>query len=377
MTTRAPGMTLAQFMTQGTGGRRNKYLDKKWKERGFAHVWLHPSAPILGLARHQFTRIHVNEDRETGAKTRDVYGDQLGCYESEEVQESANFRDKVTYRREVPPCVCPMCIMQEHLIELIVQKKIDWRLPIFKFEGTDPRKTKIYHAGGFTGMFQWKPEKLPLHCKLVDLSGAESGDPNVRAAQLAGQDPFFPASKWLGPVYQKGDNAAFSQDARVKPEFVFTVVDNDDVQAGVQVMFGGKGLAGKVQDAIAKAIKEARCPSDPEGVKGDPQRHPYVIRLEFNKVAGERDMTKYYDAMPMRQIPLTQQVYELLRSTPPDASKLAERFNLKQLRARLEEHMLVKLPLDSYFAKALELEAREKADAETKAQAEAARTPAE
>jgi hypothetical protein len=114
---------------------------------------------------------------------------------------------------------------------------------------------------------------------------------------------------------------------------------------------------------ISKAIKEARGPADPEGSRGDPQRHPYVIRVEYNEQAGKRDPKLYYDAMKMGQIPMTAQVHGALVAPPPDISKIAERFNLTVMRARLEEHALVKLPLDKYFEKAFALEAKEKASA--------------
>ena len=181
---------------------------------------------------------------------------------------------------------------------------------------------------------------------------------------MAGSDPWFPATKWHGPIYRKGPTAAFMQDGRPKQEYAVTVVDNDDVGAGVQIAFINKGLGAKILDVIAKAIKEAKGPSDPEGVRGDPQRHPYVIRWEYNQQAGERDMRLYYDAIRMGGIPLTAPVHALLTQSPPSVAKLAERFNLKVMRARLEEHLLIKkLPLDRYFEKAFALEEREKANA--------------
>src|ERR1019366_4218792 len=74
----------------------------------------------------------------------------------------------------------------------------------------------------------------------------------------------------------------------------------------------------------------------------------------------------YYDAIRMGGIPLTAPVHALLTQPPPSVAKLAERFNLKVMRARLEEHLspkMKKLPLDMYFEKAFALEAKEKANA--------------
>ena len=359
MTTRATGVSLAQWMTQNSGGGKNSYV-KDWKERGFIQFWLHPTAQILSVYRHPFVRIYAKEDRTTQVKTREVQFDPLVCFEEENVLDSMYRRDRATGRREVPPVVCPICLMQEHLTQLVHSGKLDWRRPLFKFEGTDARKTRLYHVGGFTGLFADK--QLPPE-KLAELSGAESTDPAKRALQVSGNDPWFPASKWFGPVYQAGENAAFKQNAAPKQEFALTVVDHDNVAAGASIMFAGKSMGNKVIAVIAKAIKEARGPSDPDGQRGDPQRHPYVIRVEYNEQMGKRNPNDYYDALKMGGIPMTAAVHVLLSAPPPDLAKLAARPNLMRLRASLEEHMLVKLPLDAYFERALKIEAAEKASA--------------
>ena len=373
MTTRMPtGMSLAQWAAQmqNAGGGRNKYLSK-WKEKGFANTWLHPASSILSLWRHQVPRIFVKEDKQTQVKTVEVYGDSCVCYENEEVLEDMHFREKVPGAvfpqslgaRKNPPKVCPICIMIEHLTQLVVEGRLDWRYPVFEFRGTDPSKNRLLHVGGITGLFNAKV--LPPE-KLAELAGAESTDPTKAALQRSGSDPWFPATKWGGPIYRKGPTAAFMQDGRPKQEYAVTVIDNDDVGAGIQIAFINKGLGAKILDVIAKAIKEARGPADPEGLRGDPQRNPYVIRWEYNQQAGERDMRLYYDAIRMGGIPLTAPVHALLTQPPPSVAKLAERFNLKVMRARLEEHLspkMKKLPLDMYFEKAFALEAKEKANA--------------
>ena len=359
MTTRMPtGMSLAQWAAHAQRSGKNSYV-KDWKERGFIEFWLHPTASILSLYRHPFVRVWVKKDEATGTATRTIQFDPVVCYEDEDVLESMHFRDDAKMRK-VPPKVCPICIMQEHLIQLVWSGKLDWRKPLFKFDATDPSTSRLYHVGGFTGLFAGKkltPEKL------AEISGAESTDPVKRAAQIAGSDPWYPATKWGGPIYQTGDKAAFKSNAQPKQEYALTVVDNSDVAAGASIMFAGKDFGAKVLAVISKAIKEARGPADPEGSRGDPQRHPYVIRVEYNEQAGKRDPKLYYDAMKMGQIPMTAQVHGALVAPPPDISKIAERFNLTVMRARLEEHALVKLPLDKYFEKAFALEVKEKASA--------------
>ena len=350
MTTRMPGVSLREFMNQKSGGSKQSYL--KWKDRKdhAATVWLHPQASILGLWRHGFQRIQVIEDKATRVTTKEVYYDPLLCYEADEVNESQNWRDRETGRREKPPVLCPMCLLIEHLYQLVQDRKLDWRTPLFRFEGTDPQKTKILHVGGVTGMFNSR--------KLSDAQKAELG------GLLPGGQPdpkWTPASRWFGPIYQ---NRAFMQDIRPRKEYVFTIVDNDDVAKGIQVTFETSSIGDKTRDVNAKSIKEARSAQDPEGAAGDIQLHPYAVRWEYDEHAQEP--SKKYDAMKMGRTPLTPAIDALLRATPPDVSKHAERFNLKTLRARVEQHLILpglKPHLDKYFEKALKAEEEEKSRA--------------
>src|ERR1019366_4354029 len=170
-------------------------------------------------------------DKQTQVKTTEVYGDNLVCYEDEDTLESMHFRNDDGTRKK-PPQVCPFCIMLEHLVQLVRQGKLDWRVPLFEFKGTDSSKNRLFHVGGITGLFNAK--KL-TDAQLAELAGAASTDPAKVALQQAGNDPWYPASKWRGPIYRKGDNAAFLQDARPKAEYALTVLDNDDVGAGNQI----------------------------------------------------------------------------------------------------------------------------------------------
>ena len=349
MTTRQPGESLRDFMSRDPrGGTRQNYL--KWKDRPdhAATVWLHPQASILGLWRHPFQKIYVREDKATNVTTKEVSYDPLLCWEAPEVNESQNWRDRETGRREKPPVVCPICLMVEHLHALVADRKLDWRTPLFRFEGTDPSKTKVYHVGGVTGLFNNRKlsdaQKMELGGNLPD------GTP----------DPKWPPARWLGPIYL---NRAFMQDIRPGLEYVFTIVDNDDVGKGVQVTFEKKSIGDKTLEVNLKSIKEARTPSDPEGRAGDILVSPYAIRWEYNDQASEP--SKIYDAMKMGRTPMTPAIQRLFQSPPPDVSKHAERFNLKTIRARLEQHLILpglKQHLDKYFERALKLEAEQKAN---------------
>jgi hypothetical protein len=340
-------MSLVDFMGHSSKGGKNNYF-KAWKEKNppAATVWLHPKASILALWRHSFFKLNPVE--KDGVKSIDVWGDRLVCFEDESVLQDMHFRDRETGRRRNPPVLCPICLMLEHIHQLVLDSQLDWRTPLFKFEGTDPRQTRILHAGGVTGLFNNR--------KLTD----------AQKAQMAGTDgdpKYTPPSLWHGPIYQSGDgpNVAFKQDCRPRLEYAFTIVDNDDVVQGVQIDIEPASLGDKVREVIRKEILNAKSdPRDQEGRRGNPALNPYALRFEYTPKVGN-DFPKY-DAMPMRLIARTPAIEKLLQGDPPDVEGLARRFEIRTLRARLERQQLVKLPLDTYFAPAFKAEAAEKAN---------------
>ena len=356
MTTRQPGESLRDFMSRDPRGGGSKFERFDWKGRKepVATVWL--QGVFRGIWRHGFCRVHVHEDKATKVTTREIYYDPLVCYETDkDVLENQNWRDRETGRRVKPPTVCPLCLMIEHLHALVEDRKIDWRTPLFRFEGSDPAKTRIFHVGGVTGQFNSK--KMP-DAKKYELAG-------LLPDGVTADPKWSPAAKWHGPIYQSGDmpNVAFKQDIRPRCEYLISIVDNDDVAKGVQVTFETKSLGEKIHDVLQKSIKEARTARDENGDAGNIMKHPFAIRWEYdarNPVPAEK-----YDAMKMGLTPLTPAIAKLLGDPEPDVSKHAERFNLKTIRARLEQHLILpglKQHLDKYFERALKLEAEQKAN---------------
>jgi hypothetical protein len=358
------GMGLRDFINkqQGRGGGSRHF--RRWKDEGdhSATVFIHPAGQILALWRHPFMRVEAREDKVTRVQSREVWMDRLVCYESSDVLEKQNYLSRETGEREYPPVLCPFCIMLEHLRSLVADRRLDWRTPLFKFEGTDLSKTRIFHVGGVTGLFNSR--------KLSDAQKAQMNGTELPAQQ----DPrWYPPAKWYGPVYQSGPKAAFMQDMRASLEYAFPVVDVNDVKTGVQVAIERSSLGDKIQETIQKSIKGAISPTDPEGRGGDPSVRPFAFRLEYDGRDGV-EPAKRYDVIKMGNTPITADIARLLEGAPPDFGKLAERFNLRTIRARLEQHALQKLPLDSYFKKALEWEERHKGESEARAAQERAET---
>ena len=337
-----PAMTMDQFLKHSSrgSGSRGTFL-KDWKEtpgRSIT-VWLHMKVGIMALWRHPWTRVVPRE--KDGVKSREVWMDRLLCFESEEVLKNQHFRDRTTGVRDLPPQVCPHCKMIEHVRQQVVLGRMKLTDPLFKFEGTDPSKTKIFHAGGI-----WKG------------FGQKSLTAEDKAAMAAVPPQFG------GPIFSRD---AFKQDSTAKLEYAFCIVDNDDAEKGVQIAVESSMLGQEVQTMIAQAIKQEDDGTG-RGVGerlGNPLVTPYAIRFEHTK-ADEKNPFGAYQAIRMPKIRIRPAIDKLIRETdPPEGfAKLAEPFNLRTHKALLERHCLVKgMPWDEFFGPALELEAKGKLNA--------------
>ena len=337
------GMTFDQFMGHKARGEKKKYFNK-WKQDDpyNAIVWLHPLASILALWRHGFPKIELVTNKDTQVATREVWTSRLLCWEDEDTIK-ARFHDRNTGMREKPVQICPVCLMTEHVYQLVRTNQMSWVDPLFKFEGSDPKKTRWIHAAGLWNGFSG--DKLPDKAK----------------AEMAA----VPIERG-GPLYQRD---AWMQNASPKLEYAFQVVDNAAPENGLQISIEPALLGEKVQELVAKAIKSF----GPD--KGNPSKNPYAIQFEYDPRDGI-EFSKKYDATPLWQVPMSPAVRRLLIETPAlDMSDLAQRWNLDTVRANLERHALVKLPWDKFFAPAKAWERQKEAEQAQAPQQEQQRVP--
>lgn len=338
-----PEMNFKEFMhTNIRGGGKNKFLKSWKKEPPFSiTIWLHTKAGIRKLNRHRFPRLNVQEVESGGVKSAkiEVWSSNPTCLESAEVIKKQNYRDKETGRRDLPPVLCPICKMIDHVYMLIREGKLDWRQPIFKFEGNQPASkynTQIIHAGGLCGLFG--------NSKMTD----------AQKLQLSQTPP-----EW-GAIYL---SEAWREDIRTKSEYALTIVDENAPGEGLQVTIEPGGVGECIQDVVQKAI------ADLGEEKGDPMIHPYAIRLEANQ-GDSIGFGDKYDASKMGRIALRPQVEALIRGPFSDLSNLEAPFELKTMMARFERHSqgLINLPWAHYFKDALAEEERKKTAAPQKPQ---------
>jgi hypothetical protein len=319
-------LTFAEFQGHSNRGGKRAFL-KDWKKKDpySIDVWLHPYASIMALWRHRFLKV-VRRD-QGGKATVEIWSDPLLCWEDEEaVLQKQNFFDKSTGEREVPPQICPHCLMIDWFRNEIRANRLDWCEPVLKYECDDPQKTVILHAGGVSGMFNNK--NLP----------AEKKQELIKIPRERG-----------GPVYQRGDapNVAFKQESKAKLEYAFAIIDANNVGSGVQIAVEPNLLGERVQGVIAQTKKSLGAD------RGDIQKYPYAIKFEHDPAEGI-PFDKKYNALRMEMIRMTPAVQKLMNDPPPDMEGLGTRFNPMIHMANLERQMLIELPLQQFFGKAIE-----------------------
>jgi hypothetical protein len=361
------GMTLEEFLgdkSRGGGGGKSKYLRGWERSPPFSvTVWLSMQAQIYKIWRHNFKKLEPRETEVNGqkVKTLEIWSNKLVCYEHNDVLKVQHFRDKATREREVPPEICPHCIMMEDVYQRVligneVEEKFEpsgrtaplialvaddakyarfleqvhaagglhWLEPLFRFDGQDSKtrlpKTEFIHAGGLFNAF-----------------GSKNLTADDKAAMAA-----VPASRG-GPIYAK---TAWTENNNAKCEYVFIVADAAHPEEGLQVAVQGQSLGEKMQKEIAK-----QCVRFGSAEKGSPILNPYPFKWDVNP-AETISFNEKYDVTALDGSQMTPAIMKLIRDTPPpDVSSLIEKFNARSHRASLERYAVVQLPWDSYFKK--------------------------
>lgn len=321
----AKELSLDDFLNdKGSRGARTQYLTK-WRDKGFAHVVMHLSSPITKVWRHNFQRVVERKDKDNPNHVfHEIWSDKFVCFEDDETLEKQHWRDKTTRARDLPPSRCPTCKMIEHIYQLVVSGKVDWRQPIFEFRAPG-KPNVVLHAGGITGLFNAK-------------GVTDEQKRQLRDSGIVVKDVW----KWT---------------MIPKLEYVFRVVDVDDPK-DVQVAVEPNGLGDAVKSVISKSIESL----GPE--RGNPLRNPFVIKWKYDKNAS--NFSDIYDANPIMTMPITPRVSELIRGPMPSIVGVTKRIKVAAMRTMLEGAAVVKLPWDAYFKGAVDEadEAEEHADAD-------------
>jgi hypothetical protein len=269
---------------------------------------------MVELYTHSFPRIFTKKPKDGGAEETQVWGHDYNCFEEFEVGERQWERDD-RGDRKLPPVVCPHCLLIEWVIAEIGEGRISWTDLLFKFRSDSAPPTKIY-AGGLVGMFNER-----------DLNEDDKKELKEKEIYL---------------------NKAFQQVSLPRRKNIYCVAELTDIEKGLQATLESGGLGSALSAAIDQRKEVA-------GDKGDPQINPYAFRWRYQPKALPADK---YTVIPMPEVEISKAVLEAVSSEklPPVFAQLRKYPNLKQLRATMEEGLVLKgVPLDQIFAPAMKL----------------------
>lgn len=302
----AEEMSMEEFLghsTSDSGGGGN-YL-KSWRKNTppLINTFLHPKAKMIAVWQSPWPRMVPKTDRETGVETIEVWGGTFNGHEKADLYKKQYHREpKVTGPRVMEPMMCPMAMMIEMVHTAVRDGDLDWLEEMFRFEGTDPNKGKVLHAGG-----------------LYNAYGHKSVTPEQKAQ-----------------ISKAGISltTAYRQNMVPKCNYVLTIVDADNVGVGAQVTTEKSGLGDKIKSLIHAEVKSAKCEEDKQGKQGLPHINPYCIQWEHDKNA--KSFNDYYKAIVMRKILVTDEIQAVFDEDPPDVSYLVRKGNVKKLRDSME-----------------------------------------
>jgi hypothetical protein len=314
------GMSTEEFINYGqTGGNKLKYL-RKWRKSSPAKItiWVHTGTGFHARWGHNWPRMVTSQEEGSNKKTLEIKPGMWICHESEEILKGQFFRDKNTKQRKNPPHVCPLCKMLEWVWQEIYKGNLNWIQPVFSFCGTDGKK-KILTAGGICNMFS---------------------NPNLTEEQ---NTELKNAGIYKTEVYQ--------QNAISKCQYIFAVVDNDNIEEGVQITTEAKALGEEMKRAIRDTIDQISVKQRIDRQQAihlaNPLRNPYAFIWEFKE---KETISKMYRVVALQGMQMTEEIENLIVHTePPDLNQYMVPGNVNHLRADMESACLIDMPFDRFF----------------------------
>lgn len=300
-----------EFLEHETGSTgRGKYLSG-WKKNGEVDVWLSMTAPILGLWQHGCPKIVERKDDDGDKVLKLIPNLSFACIESEGVLRDKKRGDDGT--RLTPIERCPVCKFLEWLRGEVEAERVSKYDEVLKW--VLKRDQKVFHAGGLVGLFSgWR---------LTDDDYAEMKSNGIN-----------PREVW-------------AESMMSKLSYVMAVVDNDNVEDGVQTMIETGMLGDKLKITIRKEIQRYGGKGKGEA-KGHPHHIPYLVKFIYNENA--KKIQDKYDAVRIEADEVPEAVLRLIKQPKPDWDRIrGAGMRWSELRQNLEEHCLLEgVPWDSF-----------------------------
>ena len=303
--------------SRGGGSTR---IIKKWHDDLTLDMWLHKHSSILKVWRHGLPReVTFTKD---GSDELHFWGGNWVCLENENVLSKQYNVDKKTGERDVPPQRCPICLLNEWIVQQLVTGKMHWLQPILEFKGSS-----------------------------LDRKGNTS-DKVFHAALMVGRAPRNPSDteKQEARRVKVFLNDAFKEAIQAKPNHIFRVVRHSEVEKGIQILDDGALVGEKVKMLILHTMKEFEM-SKGDSTLGNPLVNPYLIRLTFDEKS--KLLSDRVTAHAMASVTPTQDILDALdeQEDVPSIDELIKPLDVDAVRAIFETYAApgVAIPWDSFF----------------------------
>lgn len=307
-------MDVDDFLGHRSRDRSSNVLlrSSEWKKEGKIDLWLHTGTKIASVWRHSFWRVVEREDKETKRKEKVVVFSPWNCHEDEQTLKR-QYKRRTDGTRVVPPERCPFDKLAEEVRGMVKRGELRWTDPVLKFEGDDKSQSVLVRAGDFWNAFGSK-----------DLDQDEIGQ-----LRRAGVDR----------------RNAWKTALLAKCSYLFVAVDDTDLAAGARILIEGEALGRAMQKAISEKMEEA-FELHKDKLLGNPFKNPYLFRWTYDDA---KDFADKYGAKAFMKKPSDEVLAIIRDAEPPDTSDELAFGDVDELRALLETHAVVKLPLDACF----------------------------
>lgn len=293
MAAAAGGLDVAQFLKHSAeGGSSGQWL-KQWKKDqvGEITIWLHTRAPIVPCFSHSFMLEDEYENKDTGRMEPVLRYPRFISPDAEVVHRSQYFRND-DGSLQVPPDRDAFLLLREWLRNA---EHIGLEQPVFKWTDEKKRQVHVWERGELSGL--------------------------VKRGQLN-----------------------FNHSLDTKQEYIYVVVDNDNVATGPVLAREGKLLSQKMVEVISYMRKQYG------EEEGDPLRHPYAFIWVAEKASSPMNKYKVHKA---ERAVFTDEVWDQIGSQefpdPLPYGKPADG-DPEKLRDAMAAAMQVDLPLDALFS---------------------------
>lgn len=310
------------FLGHKRGGGGATFL-KKWKKREppVLRVVVHTKASVA-LSIYQMPWPKVVTLERDGNEVTEVWNSPFNTWEIENIIERQYKRDQDTGERLAPPEICPMAIMLEEVERLMREEVLSWHTLLFAFKGDDKEFDKYLFAGAITNKAKkiWDDQTITAQEK--------------KAARKKG----FP-----------GKHDAWKTNMMAKCQYVLTVLDYDDPDAGIQIA----QETALVGDLLKKTIRDRRTAEGED--EGNPLINPYVFKISHHPKE-EQFQDRYQVVAIGKKLPITDAMLEVVRERDaPNLDRYTAPGDIVALRSSMEDHYVGPpglLDFDMIFSKA-------------------------